>query len=402
MSESPKDQDQESKKVEEESAKTPYESIIEKAESDHAAQESSAASTDPLIQDEGRDALLDAQQSQHSQRKEDLEGFEMDAYSPSGSRMPIFTLVFLLISISLGFSISNRTVVKTSGQEEVDLSSLSGVLGGSSDKDGIAVVRLYGAIQTSSDQGVFGAQKGSDAIVKQLKDLGENERVKALVLRINSPGGTVGASQEIHSELMKLKKKGIKIVASMADVCASGGVYAAVAADKILANKGTITGSVGVIFSVSNLSELFKKVGISQNAIRSGKFKDIGSMSRDMTEEEEKLLQEIVDSTYQQFLDAVATGRGLEKEDVKKWADGRIFNGEQALEYKLVDQLGTYEDALEVAQKLAGLDEINIIKPKVNPFDRFGLMLQNYFNPLQKIKEEVLHSEAPLLYLYRP
>ena len=403
MSESSKDQDQESKKVEEESEKTPYESIIEKAESDHAAQESSAtAAADPLIQDEGRDALLDAQQSQHSQRKEDLEGFDMDAYSPSGSRMPIFTLMFLLISISLGFSISNRMVVKTSSPEEIDLSSLSGVLGGSSDKDGIAVVRLYGAIQTSSDQGVFGSQKGSDAIVKKLKELGENERVKALVLRINSPGGTVGASQEIHSELLKLKKKGIKIVASMADVCASGGVYAAVAADKILANKGTITGSVGVIFSVSNLSELFEKVGISQNAIRSGKFKDIGSMARDMTEEEEKLLQEIVDSTYQQFLEAVATGRGLEKEEVKKWADGRIFNGEQALGYKLVDQLGTYEDALEVAQKLAGLDEINIIKPKVNPFDRFGLMLQNYFNPLQKIKEEVFHSEAPLLYLYRP
>ena len=147
----------------------------------------------------------------------------------------------------------------------------------------------------------------------QLKKLGKNKNVKAVVLRINSPGGTVGASQEVYSELLKLKKKGIKIVASMADVCASGGVYAAVAADKILANKGTITGSVGVIFSVSNFKQLMEKVGMRSYSIRSGKFKDIGSYSRDMTAEEKVLLQEIVDSTYQQFLSAVVEEGVLKK-----------------------------------------------------------------------------------------
>ena len=298
---------------------------------------------------------------------------EVVAQQSVGTILPIAFVVFVMLSVALGYAISRSQSVSISkGSAGSDLGGFSEIIKGVqlANKPGVAIVKLYGVIQTSSDQSVFGPQRGADSTVAQLKKLGKNKNVKAVVLRINSPGGTVGASQEVYSELLKLKKKGIKIVASMADVCASGGVYAAVAADKILANKGTITGSVGVIFSVSNFKQLMEKVGMRSYSIRSGKFKDIGSYSRDMTAEEKVLLQEIVDSTYQQFLSAVVEGRGLKEEDVKKWADGRIFNGEQALKNKLVDQLGTFEDAIELAHELAGLEEHNIIRSNINPFDK--------------------------------
>lgn len=329
---------------------------------------------------------------------------EVVAQQSVGTILPIAFIVFVMLSVALGYSISRSQSVSISkGSAGSDLGGFSEIIKGVqlANKPGVAVVKLYGVIQTSSDQSVFGPQRGADSTVAQLKKLGKNKNVKAVVLRINSPGGTVGASQEVYSELLKLKKKGIKIVASMADVCASGGVYAAVAADKILANKGTITGSVGVIFSVSNFKQLMEKVGMRSYSIRSGKFKDIGSYSRDMTAEEKVLLQEIVDSTYQQFLSAVVEGRGLEEEDVKKWADGRIFNGEQALKNKLVDQLGTFEDAIELAHELAGLEEHNIIRSNINPFDKIESMFNSWWSgPLNQVAEQLPMTHSPLLYYY--
>lgn len=329
---------------------------------------------------------------------------EIVAQQSVGTILPIAFIVFVMLSVALGYSISRSQSVSISkGSAGSDLGGFSEIIKGVqlANKPGVAIVKLYGVIQTSSDQSVFGPQRGADSTVAQLKKLGKNKNVKAVVLRINSPGGTVGASQEVYSELLKLKKKGIKIVASMADVCASGGVYAAVAADKILANKGTITGSVGVIFSVSNFKQLMEKVGMRSYSIRSGKFKDIGSYSRDMTAEEKVLLQEIVDSTYQQFLSAVVEGRGLEEEDVKKWADGRIFNGEQALKNKLVDQLGTFEDAIELAHELAGLEEHNIIRSNINPFDKIESMFNSWWSgPLNQVAEQLPMTHSPLLYYY--
>ena len=186
----------------------------------------------------------------------------------------------------------------------------------------------------------------------------------------------------------------------MADLCASGGVYISVAADKIVANPGTITGSVGVIISVPNFYTLMEKIGVKMNTVKSGTFKDIGSYSREMSDEEKALLQEAIDSTYDQFLAAVAEGRGLELDEVRKWADGRIFNGEKALEYKLVDQLGSLEDAIDLAQKLAGLEERHIIRPKVNPFDQFQTMFYNWMNPLKGLTQNHLNSNVPLLVYY--
>ncbi len=318
--------------------------------------------------------------------------------------LPASVVLLLILSVALGYSISRQqSVVLSTNQSGSEIGGLGEIIKGvqQANKPGVAIVKLYGVIQTTGDQNVFGPQRGADSTVAQLKKLSKNKNVKAVVLRINSPGGTVGASQEVHSELIKLKKKGVKIVASMADVCASGGVYAAVAADKILANKGTITGSVGVIFSVSNFKQLMEKVGMRAYSIRSGKFKDIGSYSRDMTEEEKSLLQEIVDSTYQQFLSAVVDGRGLTKEEVKKWADGRIFNGEQALKHKLIDQIGTYEDAVALAHELAGLEEQNIIRSRVNPFDKLESMFNSWWSgPLTHMTEQLPMTHSPLLYYY--
>ncbi|MCO4781996.1 MAG: signal peptide peptidase SppA [Candidatus Cloacimonetes bacterium] len=321
---------------------------------------------------------------------------------PTIGVMPLISTVFLVFSILLGLSISGSSPAVSVDKSETSV-QFPGLFGdGEEAKDGIAVVKVYGAIQTSSDGGMFSQQKGADAIVAKLKKLGKNDHVKAIVLRINTPGGTVGASQEIHSEIMKLRKMGKKVVVSMADVCASGGVYIAVAADKVLANRGTVTGSVGVVFSVQNLKELMEKLGVKANTVTSGKYKDIGSMWRDMRSDEKDLLQGIVDSTFDQFLTAVAEGRNLSKEEVKKWADGRIFNGDKALEYKLIDEVGTFEDSIKVAQKLAGLKEAHIIKDVVSPMDQFKVMFRNILNPLGFLQNTMVTSSSPLLYHYQP
>ncbi|PKM82292.1 MAG: signal peptide peptidase SppA, partial [Firmicutes bacterium HGW-Firmicutes-13] len=174
------------------------------------------------------------------------------------------------------------------------------------------------------------------------------------------PGGSAAASQEINSEIKKLREEGKVVVVSMADVAASGGYYIAAAADKILANPGTTTGSIGVIMQVTNLEELYEKIGMEIETIKSGEQKDIGNPARPMTEEERSILQSISNDIYDQFVDAVAEGRNLSRERVLELADGRIFTGRQAFELDLIDELGDLYDAVEKAAELAGLDQIVI------------------------------------------
>ncbi|MBM5822314.1 MAG: signal peptide peptidase SppA [Cyanobacteria bacterium K_Offshore_surface_m2_011] len=178
----------------------------------------------------------------------------------------------------------------------------------------------------------------------------------ALLLRIDSPGGTVGDSQEIHAALMRLREKGCRVVASFGNISASGGVYVGVAAEKIVANPGTITGSIGVILRGNDLSRLLKRIGIRFETVKSGLYKDILSPDRALSEGERQLLQELIDASYGQFVAAVATGRGLEQDVVRAFADGRVFSGAQALELGLVDVLGDEESARRLAAELAGLD----------------------------------------------
>lgn len=220
--------------------------------------------------------------------------------------------------------------------------------GGTSIGQKVAVIDIRGIISRS------------DATIKLLHTYRDDQGIKAIVVRIDSPGGSVAPVQEIYSELKKIEKP---IVASMGGSAASGGYYIACAADTIVANPGTLTGSIGVIMQFVQLKGLYDKVGLGHRVIKSGDFKDTGSPFRDLTEEEQAVLQSTVDDVYNQFVDTIFEARGdlLTRDEVIKLADGRIFSGKQALDSKLLDQLGNLPDAIEVAAKLAGIEG----KPKV-------------------------------------
>lgn len=221
-------------------------------------------------------------------------------------------------------------------------------------RDRILVIKLAGTIYNDEEgsASLFPDQNSPSYVRKQLRKAADNEHVKAVLIRINSPGGTVAMSQELNDAVKAIKAKGKPVYVSMGDVTASGGYYIACAADKIFASAGTLTGSIGVIMHLINLSEIEKKVGIAPITIKSGQFKDIGTMDRAPTKEEQELLQNIIMDSYDQFVTAVADGRKMDKEAVKKLADGRIYSGRQAFKVKLVDALGGYEEALEDMKKL--------------------------------------------------
>jgi protease-4 len=221
----------------------------------------------------------------------------------------------------------------------------------------IAVITVDGMIL--EDDGGGGLGGGGNASARHLlKLLGRlrQDPPKALILRINSPGGSAAASQAIYEELMRLKKdKRVKVVATMGDVCASGGYMIAAAADRIVANPATLTGSIGVIMHLANYEGLMGKVGVRSVTIKAGRLKDMGSPDRLMTREERRILQSIVDDSYELFLEAVAAGRGWPVARVRPLAEGRIYTGRQAKAVGLVDEMGTFEVAAAAARKLAGL-----------------------------------------------
>src|SRR3990170_6334405 len=194
-----------------------------------------------------------------------------------------------------------------------------------------------------------------DATVRELREHMDNPAVRAVVLRVNSPGGVVGPTQEIFSAVQRVRKAGKPVVASLAAVAASGGYYVATAADRIYANPGTLTGSIGVIMQVANVEGLLKKVVVDFVVIKSGQYKDIGNFARPMTPEERRILQALLDDVYNPFLDAVARGRKLDKATVESFADGRVVSGQQAKELKMIDALGGLDEAIEGAATLAGL-----------------------------------------------
>ncbi len=211
---------------------------------------------------------------------------------------------------------------------------------------------------------VKGVISDSEETIKKIKEFKENDNVAAVVLRVNSPGGSAAASQEIFEELKKLAEKKILVV-SMGDVAASGGYYISVAADFIYANPATTTGSIGVIAETLNVEDALNRLGIKGVVIKSGKFKDTFSPLRPMTEEERAFLQEYIDNIFQQFVKDVAESRKLPESEVIKVADGRIITGEQALKLKLIDGLGNMEDAIDKAAKLAGIEgKPNVIYPE--------------------------------------
>ena len=249
--------------------------------------------------------------------------------------------------------------------------------------DKVAVIDITGVISRTQ------------TVIDQIHQYRDDQTVKAIVLRINSPGGSVAPVQEIYSELKKLEKP---IVASMGGTAASGGYYIAAIADEILANPGTLTGSIGVIMQFTKLKGLYEKVGLEQQVVKSGKFKDTGSPVRDMTGEERELLQTTLDDVHNQFIDAVFEGRQeqLTREEIVALADGRIFSGQQALEHKLVDQLGNLPDAIDRAGELGGIEG----KPKVVRIKRKISMLERMLGSTGKENLDKLLDSTGVTFRY--
>jgi len=232
----------------------------------------------------------------------------------------------------------------------------------------------------------------------------ERDGVKAILLHINSPGGSAAAAQAIFAELMRVRQKGkVKIVAAMADAAASGGYYVAAAADHIVANPSTVTGSIGVIVRVQNLTDLFKKVGVQTVTIKSGKFKDIASVYRPITSSETDLLKTFVNQSYQQFFEAILRGRQgkITRRELEQVADGRILTGTAALDAKLVDSLGNYYDAVDKVKELTGLKTEPVIRNYLAPDWReslqelLSLSLDQWF-PERQLNHLMYWNKIPL------
>lgn len=248
----------------------------------------------------------------------------------------------------------------------------------------IALVRVEGPILDS--------KKTADEIKGYVKDVS----IKAIVLRVDSPGGAVAPSQEIYESVKKAVEKK-KVVVSMGSVAASGGYYIAAPASRILANPGTLTGSIGVIMEIPNLEGLMNKIGIKSEVIKSGKHKDIGSAMRTMKQEEREILQGVMDNVHDQFIKAVSEGRKLPVDKVRSFSDGRIFTGEQAVSHGLVDEIGTLEDAISTAAKMVGIKDDPEVVAKEDKFSFYELLRNRFSGNIAD-----LYPSIKIKYLYSP
>jgi protease-4 len=241
----------------------------------------------------------------------------------------------------------------------------------------------------------------SENTVEQIKKFREDKSIKAIILRINSPGGGVAASQEIYEEVKKTRDAGKIIVTSMGSIAASGGYYIAVGSNLIVANPGTLTGSIGVIAQFVNVKDLAEKLGIKQTIIKSGSLKDAGNPFADMNDTVKAYFQEVVDNTFIQFLEVVAKERKMDKEKLLTYANGRVFTGLQAKEYGLIDSLGTFEDAIIITSKLAGIEgEPRIIRER-KKFSIFEKIIGAKMEDVTDLKNK-LFDEPILQYKFQP
>jgi len=226
--------------------------------------------------------------------------------------------------------------------------------------------------------------------LEQIKEFREDDSIRGILIRIDSPGGAVGPAQEIYAEI--LKTRAVKpVVASLGGTAASGGYYIACAADLIVANPGTLTGSIGAIMEFFNLEGLLKWAGIENEVVKSGQHKDMGSLTRNLSKKERALLQVVIEDVLDQFVRAIAQGRNLPVESILPLADGRIFTGAQALKHGLVDRLGNFNDAVDAAAELAGIKgEPHLVRFKERKMDLLDLFLDNFLGKVQNRFEESL------------
>ena len=282
-------------------------------------------------------------------------------YKPGSANRWVWFSIGSIILLFLVFRILSSTT------------SSSGLFGG----DKIGIVRLEGMILSS------------EQVNKQLNDFSERADIKAIVMRINSGGGVVGASQEIYEKVKDLKDR-IPIIISVNNVAASGAYYAALESEMIVANNGSLVGSIGVILDYPVVTELFKKLGVQVETIKSGKLKDSGSPTRPVSKADREYFQSVVDDQHEQFITAVAEARNLPIEDVRKLADGRIFTGNQALELSLIDTIGTFEDAIAIAGKISGIKgkpkKVEIRKKRKSVFDLLYNKIRHNFGSQSRVE----------------
>jgi protease-4 len=277
----------------------------------------------------------------------------------------------------------------TAGSSVILSLVLTGATGGQDPFDGekVGVIEIVGAIVDSKE------------INENLKMFREDESIKAIVIRIDSPGGGVGPSQEIFRAIQKAKEKKT-VITSMGALAASGGYYAAAASDGIMANPGTITGSIGVIMGYTNFKEIFQKIGLVPVVFKSGAFKDTGSPVRDMRADEKKFLQDFVYKIYEQFVQDVAKSRKMDYKKVKKLADGRIYTGMEAKKLGLVDRIGNLEDAVDWAGELAGIEgEISVVYP---PKPRMSFLEYLGESTAEGFFDRLIDSKINAGYMYKP
>ena len=337
----------------------------------------------------------------------------------TSERLGRLLCVLCFLSLLLGVIVLARgNTVKSAVSSGDDPLSTFSLLGG---QDGVAIVKLSGLIAFDNDRGsIFGPfSSGADKTVRTLRKLRKAEHVKGVVLRVNSPGGTVAASQEIHDEVKALVAAGKKVVVSMGDVAASGGYYVSAPANYIYANAGTLTGSIGVITSLMDYQSVLDKIGVQYKVFKSGRFKDMGAGYRDMSDEEKKLFNRIVMGAWDQFVEAVADGRMIEEKEERdgrkrvitsrdnlrdELCQGQIFLGSDAKEKGLVDELGSFHDAISKCGELCGLGKNpHLIRTsQMTGFEKFVEMfgVKNSFDPMKALLRG--GTLPPLLYLYVP
>lgn len=310
----------------------------------------------------------------------------------------IFLVVFLLLIIGFVNFIKDIS-------NEIENESASANLVSGSGENTIALINVDGVIVENDPSDLFSSSSGeytsARSIKKVLQEVGNDTSVKAILLRVNSPGGSAAASDEIYSDIKRFKEeKKIPVVAYFTDLAASGGYYIAMSSDKIVANPSAITGSIGVILSYLNIEELAKTYGVTSVVYKSGPYKDIVSNFRSPSQEESTILQSVVDDAYVVFVNRVSEGRKLETEKTKELADGRIYSAQQAKTNGLLDATGTFEDAVAEARKLANIETASVIE-----FGKGGFLKTLLGSTLQKLGSNPFPSlgkGARVLYLYNP
>jgi protease-4 len=305
--------------------------------------------------------------------------------------LAVFSVVLILVATSgtTAPALYDEEYVSGDGTDKIVVVPIEGVIAPAEDT-------LGGVLPTSTPEGLADA----------LTQAGGDPSVAAVVLEINSPGGGVTASDEMHQSVLDFEENtGKPVVVSMQDVTASGGYYISTAADRIVANETTLTGSLGVIFEITNFAEAADKYGIKQVVIKSGKYKDIGSAFREMTPEEREIFQSIVNEMYSRFVDVISEGRNIPEERVREIADGRVYSALQAKKLGLVDSFGDLDEASAVAGNLAGTSDTTVVRYVQQPTFKDTLLAR--LAPEKPQAEQILDAaglnlEPKPYYLYRP